>query len=47
MTPIPKQPDHLPGGTAQITLPPRPKSRSLNQATLVIDDSIDNGVQGG
>lgn len=47
VTPIPKQPDHLPGGTAQIKLPLMPKPRSLNQATLVIDDSIDNGVQGG
>jgi hypothetical protein len=40
-------PDNLPGATVQIAPPEIPNPRSLHNATLVIDDSIDNGVQGG
>ena len=41
------QPNNLPGSTIQITPPAIPNPRSLHDATLVIDDSIDNGGQGG
>jgi hypothetical protein len=44
---IRKQADNLPGSTVQIAPPAIPNPRSLHDATLVIDDSIDNGVQGG
>lgn len=41
------RPDNLPGATVQITPPAIPNPRRFHNATLVIDDSIDNGVQGG
>ena len=44
---IRKRPDNLPGSTVRITPPAIPNPHRFAQATLLIDDSIDNGEQGG